>query len=187
MYEPTISSLHIGHTSRLDARAAAFSLGPIKTLLLISSLVSDVLAGLLDVCELSDTELSEGESRLALRRWMAAGCGDAAAGDRFLPLPSTRPPPRDLREAIFGSVEESRECTRARMHNLGPGSRASRHASGARASSARLQQMSVLGETRVANPMLGTASGQTVSSCESLQLHSFHGMICARPAHVDDK
>lgn len=126
MYEPTISSLHIGHTSRLDARAAAFSLGPIKTLLLISSLVSDVLAGLLDVCELSDTELSEGDSKLALRRWTADGCGDAAAGDKFLPLPSTRPPPRDLREAIFGSVEKSSDCTLAGMRSLGRGSSSGR-------------------------------------------------------------
>jgi hypothetical protein len=33
----------------------------------MSSRVSAVLAGLLDVCEFSDTELSEGDSRLALR------------------------------------------------------------------------------------------------------------------------
>jgi hypothetical protein len=118
-YKPTISSLHIGHTSLLDALAAAFSVGPIRTLLLMSSLVSAVLAGLMDVCELSDTELSEGDSRLALRRWTAAaGCGGGAAGDRFLPLPSTRPPPRDLREVIFGSVLWSRECTWARMGRL---------------------------------------------------------------------
>jgi hypothetical protein len=120
--EPTISSLHIGHTSLLEALAAAFSLGPIKTLLVMSSLVSAVLAGLLDVCELSDTELSEGDSRLALRRWTAAGCGGAAAGDRFLPLPSTRPPPRDLREVMFGSVFWSREGTWAGMGRLGRGS-----------------------------------------------------------------
>jgi hypothetical protein len=125
-YEPTISSLHIGHTSRLETLAAAFSLGPTKTLLPISSLASAVLAGLLDVCELSETELSEGESRLALRRWTAAGCGGGAAGDRFLPLPSTRPPPRDLREVIFGSVCWSRERTWARMGRLGRGSWARR-------------------------------------------------------------
>jgi hypothetical protein len=106
--------LQIGHTSLLDALAAAFSVGPSSTLLVISSLGSAVLAGLFDACELSDTELSEGDSRLALRRWTADGCGEMA-GDRFLPLPSTRPPPRDLREAIFGSVEESRGCTSARM------------------------------------------------------------------------
>jgi|TARA_R110002003_G_scaffold296_2_gene18605 hypothetical protein len=100
-----MSSLQIGHTSLLEALATAVSLGPKRTLLLMSSLVSAVLAGLLDVCELSDTELSEGESKLALRRWWACGCGDMA-GDRFLPLPNTRPPPRDLREAI---VRVSRE------------------------------------------------------------------------------
>jgi hypothetical protein len=33
----------------------------------MSSLGSAVLAGLLDVCELRERELSEGESRLALR------------------------------------------------------------------------------------------------------------------------
>jgi hypothetical protein len=105
---PTISSLHIGHTSRLDALAAAFSLGPNSTLLLISSLISAVLAGLCDVCELSDTELGEGERKLALRRCCGCGCGDMA-GDRFFPLPSTRPPPRDLREAIAKYREESGE------------------------------------------------------------------------------
>jgi hypothetical protein len=96
---PTISSLHIGHTSLLDALAAAFSLGPSSTLLLMSSLISAVLAGLCDVCELRDTELGEGERKLALRRCCGCGWGDMA-GDRFFPLPSTRPPPRDLREAM---------------------------------------------------------------------------------------
>ena len=66
----------------------------------MSSRVSAVLAGLLDVCELSDTELSEGDSRLALRMCCGRGCGEAA-GDRFRPLPSTRPPPKDLREAMM--------------------------------------------------------------------------------------
>jgi hypothetical protein len=118
----TISSLHMGQARRLLARAAAFSLGPSSTLLPISSLVSAVLAGLLDVWLLSDNELSEGDSRLALRTWLwlcgawsvcADACaGDCAcdgagdtAGDRFLPLPSTRPPPRDLREAMVGEEE----------------------------------------------------------------------------------
>jgi hypothetical protein len=96
---PTISSLHIGHTSLLDALATAFSLGPTSTLLVMSSFVSAVLAGLFDVCELSDTELSDGERKLALRRCWACGWGDMA-GDRFFPLPNTRPPPKDLREAI---------------------------------------------------------------------------------------
>jgi hypothetical protein len=106
--ERTISSLQMGHTSLLEALAAALAVGTASTLLPMSSLVSAVLAGLLDVWELSETELSEGDSRLALRRWTADGCGEAAAGDRFLPLPSTRPPPKDLREAMIGSVESRR-------------------------------------------------------------------------------
>lgn len=74
----------------------------------MSSLFSAVLAGLFDVWLLSDRELSEGDSRLALRTWLcwafcACGVAGGTAGDRFLPLPSTRPPPRDLREAM---VEE---------------------------------------------------------------------------------
>lgn len=86
----------------------------------MSSLVSAVLAGLFEVWLLSDNELSEGDSRLALRTWLCgawsvcvdACAGDCAcegagdtAGDRFLPLPSTRPPPRDLREAMVGEEE----------------------------------------------------------------------------------
>jgi hypothetical protein len=60
-----------------------------------------VLAGLFEVWELSETELSEGDRKLALRRWWAGGWGDmACAGERFLPLPSTRPPPSDRREAM---------------------------------------------------------------------------------------
>lgn len=112
-YGRTISSLHIGHARRLLARAAAFSLGPSRTLLPMSSLGSAVLAGLLDVWLLSDRELSEGDSRPALRTWLCCACGACSAcggagdtaGDRFLPLPSTRPPLRDLREAMAG-VEE---------------------------------------------------------------------------------
>jgi hypothetical protein len=76
----------------------------------MSSLVSAVLAGLLDVCELSDMELSEGDNKLALRRWWAGGRG-LRAGDRFLPLPSTRPPPRDLPEVIMLMGEEYRPCS----------------------------------------------------------------------------
>lgn len=79
----------------------------------MSSLGSAVLAGLFDVCELSDTELSDGDRKLALRRCWVGGWGDIA-GDRFLPLPSTRPPPSDPREAI------SRVSKRASgVHGLG--------------------------------------------------------------------
>lgn len=106
----TISSLHIGHTSLLEALAAAFSPWPNSTLLPISSLVSAVLAGLLDVCELRETELSEGDSRLVLRRCWVGGLGETA-GDRCLPLPSTRPPPRDLPEVMIAAGEESGACS----------------------------------------------------------------------------
>lgn len=126
----TISSLHIGHTSLLDALAAAFSFELSKTLLEMSSRVSAVLAGLLDVWELNETELSEGDSRLALRWWACCGrvtaAGEAAAGDRFLPLPRTRPPPSDLREVMMSAVEGYRGCSwglrGAGAYMEGPGS-----------------------------------------------------------------
>lgn len=57
----------MGQTSLLEALAAALSEPARSTLAPISSFVSFVLAGLLEVCELSDRELSEGDSRLALR------------------------------------------------------------------------------------------------------------------------
>lgn len=116
----------MGHTSLLEALAAPFSAVPSSTLLPMSSRASVVLAGLLDVCELNESELSEGDSRLALRRWWAGGCGDTA-GDRLRPLPSTRPPPRDLPEVMFAGVEESCRCSWAawrralRRWRVGPG------------------------------------------------------------------
>jgi hypothetical protein len=57
----------MGQTSRLEALAAAFSEVPTRTLLAMSSLGSTVLAGLFDVCELNESELSDGDSKLALR------------------------------------------------------------------------------------------------------------------------
>lgn len=102
----TISSLQMGHTSLLEALAAAFSAPGSRTLLVMSSLVSAVLAGLLEVWELRDKELSEGDS-VALRRWAAGGRGDTA-GDRLRPLPSTRPPPRDLPEVMMCAVARVR-------------------------------------------------------------------------------
>lgn len=63
----TISSLQMGQTSRFEAPAAAFSEVPTRTLLEMSSLGSAVLAGLFDVCELNESELSDGDSKLALR------------------------------------------------------------------------------------------------------------------------
>lgn len=92
--EITISSLQIGQT-RVDLAdaAAAFPF--------LSSLWSkDILAlmswGSVDVetDELTETELSEGDCRLVDRGGRAA-----AAGERFLPLPNTLPPP-SLRAAI---------------------------------------------------------------------------------------
>lgn len=94
----------MGQNNLLDALAGALSVLPRSTLLLMSSLVSAVLAGLFDVWELRETELSEGDSRLALRRCCEGGCGETA-GDRFFPLPSTRPPPRDLPEVMIEGVE----------------------------------------------------------------------------------
>jgi hypothetical protein len=91
---PTISSLHIGHTSLLEAlAAAAFSVLASRTLLPISSLVSVVLAGLTEVCELRDSELSEGDSKLTLRLWWwwgGRGCGETA-GERLCPVHVRRP------------------------------------------------------------------------------------------------
>jgi len=74
-----ISSLHIGHISLELADAAAVEPRSAKA---IRELISSSCAerGVLDACELSDSELSEGDSRLPLR-----GCGgrrvSAAAGD----------------------------------------------------------------------------------------------------------
>jgi hypothetical protein len=108
---PTISSLQMGHTSRFEAAAAATALSPDPSRTFVP------MSSLLDVCELSETELTEGESRLALRRWAGEAAGDAAAwgdsgcvdddgtaGERCRPLPSTRPPPRDLREVMDGKM-----------------------------------------------------------------------------------
>ena len=67
------------------------------------------MSSLLDVWELSETELTEGESRLALRRCADEAAGEAAACDdsdceTCRPLPSTRPPPKDRREVIEGNM-----------------------------------------------------------------------------------
>lgn len=59
--------------------------------------------GVLEAWELRETELSEGESKLVFRECCCACwcCLAATAGDRFLPLPSTLPPPSDLRAAMI--------------------------------------------------------------------------------------
>lgn len=74
----------------------------------VRSSVSDEM-GVVDVCELREMELSEGDRRLVLRVWLwllwvlelCLCCALAAtAGDNDLPLPRMRPPPSDLRAAI---------------------------------------------------------------------------------------
>lgn len=89
----------MGQTIRELAEAAAE--GPCSsrvTLAVISSF--SVVIGVLEVCELSETELSEGDSRLVFRAW----CLAATAGDRVLPLPRIRPPPSD-RPAMLATVD----------------------------------------------------------------------------------
>lgn len=57
-------------------------------------------SGVVEVCESSETELADGDRRLVFR----VCCGRAlaaTAGDSDLPLPSTLPPPSDLREAMI--------------------------------------------------------------------------------------
>lgn len=81
----TISSLHIGQTSRVEAaRAAAAALSPSlwsREILELRSWAS--VEGWEE--ELTDTELAVGESRLEFLV--------GYAGERDLPLPSTLPPP----------------------------------------------------------------------------------------------
>lgn len=100
----TISSLHIGHTIRELAAAAAWAepCSSRATREARSSLSVD--RGVPDVCELSDTELSEGESGSGLSRpGLSRGCllvETGGGGAKLFPLPRTRPPPRLLRAAI---------------------------------------------------------------------------------------
>lgn len=59
---------------------------------------------MLDVCELSERELSDGDKRPEVfRTAVLTGVGSA----RFLPLPSTRPPPRLLLVAISTSGQRA--------------------------------------------------------------------------------
>lgn len=101
---PTISSLQIGHTIfELAAAAGAEPCSSRATLEVMSSFSVDT--GVLEVSLPSDTELSDGESRPGGRNTAAllAGSGGGAAGGaaRPFPVPSTLPPPKLLREAIF--------------------------------------------------------------------------------------
>lgn len=81
-------SLQMGQTRRELAAAAPTgeALASRATLEAMSSV------SVVEVCELSETELSEGVS-------CCGRCG-MTAGERVRPLPKTRPPPRDLRDAI---------------------------------------------------------------------------------------
>lgn len=97
LYQHTISSLQIGQTIRELAAAAAWAeaWSPRATREVRSSLSVD--RGVLEAWELSDTELSDGESRSVGRDsgFFATG------GARFFPLPRTLPPPRLLLAAII--------------------------------------------------------------------------------------
>ena len=64
-----------------------------------------------ETCELSETELGEGECipLLAVR-----SCCAAAAGESDLPLPSIRPPPSCLRDAMNACRQKSK---RERLEN----------------------------------------------------------------------
>jgi hypothetical protein len=94
----------MGHTNRELAEAAALLSGLTSDTCEVISCVSAVDAGLLDVWEFKETELSEGDRRLTFR--LCCGGREAAAGERLLPLPRTRPPPRDLREVMMESLAE---------------------------------------------------------------------------------
>lgn len=104
MCMPTISSLHIGQTMRELAAAAACA-APCSSRAMRdvrSSFSVDI--GVLEVCELRDTELSEGDSKPGLRTdWTClGGAGGCDGGARLLPDPRTRPPPRLLLADISG-------------------------------------------------------------------------------------
>ena len=73
------------------------------TLEVRSSLSVD--SGVLEVCGLSETELSEGESRSVGRAGGLFGTG----GARFFPLPSTLPPPRLLLAAMVSYAFVTRD------------------------------------------------------------------------------
>jgi len=64
---PAISSLHIGHTSFELAEAAAALSGWSSATFELMSCVSTVDAGEVEGWELSETELSEGDSKLTFR------------------------------------------------------------------------------------------------------------------------
>lgn len=95
----TISSLHIGHASCEPDTAGAADME-------VSALSREIREARscasgenceVEACELRDRLLVEGDSR-------PLGCGDevevAGEGERFFPLPRTRPPPSTLRAMV---------------------------------------------------------------------------------------
>lgn len=86
----TISSPHIGQTilELAAAAACAVACSSRATRDVMSSFSVDI--GVLEVCELSDIELSEGDRPPDARNCGLFGTG----GARFLPLPRTLPPPK---------------------------------------------------------------------------------------------
>jgi len=101
----TISSLHIGQTILELAAAAAWAVACSSraTRAVMSSFSVDM--GVLEVCELKDIELFEGDRAPEGRNCDLTGAG----GARLLPLPSTLPPPKLLRAAMILTSPET--CT----------------------------------------------------------------------------
>lgn len=112
----------MGHASRELAEAAALFSGFTSDTCEAISWVSAVEAGLLDVWEFKETELSEGDKRLTFR--LCCEGREAAAGERLFPLPRIRPPPRDLREVMMESLAnmEGSSCGGGRLGETWSGS-----------------------------------------------------------------
>ena len=93
----TISSLHMGHTILELAAAAAWAEACSSRATRDVRPSFSVDTGMLDACELRDTELSEGDSKPEF------GVCDlfTGGGARLLPVPSTLPPPKALLAAMF--------------------------------------------------------------------------------------
>lgn len=95
----TISSLQIGQAScgAEAAGAADMEVSPFsREIRDVRSCASGENCDV-EACELKDTLLADGERARAL------GCGDGAGtgGERFFPLPRTRPPPSVLGAMFF--------------------------------------------------------------------------------------
>jgi hypothetical protein len=99
----TISSLHIGHASCVPDTVGAADM-EVSALSRLMREARSCASGEnceaeaeaeADACEFRDRLLVEGDSR-------PLGCGDGVevAGERFFPLPRTRPPPSTLRAMV---------------------------------------------------------------------------------------